>query len=325
MTHFVGPIRCQRILPHGLTVRAKKAILVMWLLFLLFAIAGVEWGSVSSDSVEVFDTPQGKVSHLRGTVIVVIGETVINGSEALVYEGEERVVMLNVTAHDEKMVLSGDTLTYYRLDDRIVVSGRAKLRSQDEIVCADTLIYLRSEKKIGGEGNLRVVSLKEDAVATGGKGEYDLTNHLGTLADSPVFTVKAREDIRIESEFMQIDQEAHVASAGGNVRVSMASGNVRCDSLRYDLSKETAHMWGDPSVEGKNGWVSGDTIISLLDNREVTRTFVVGGASGKYELRDRGTNFVKGDTIEIFFEGGEMESILVRGSAEGEYIEGTED
>jgi lipopolysaccharide export system protein LptA len=297
----------------------------MWVFFLLFAVAPVEWDSVSSDSVEVLATPQGKVSHLRGNVIIAVGETVLNGSEALLYEAEEKAVVVNVIVHDGKMVLSGDTLTYYRLADRALVKGRTRLKTVDETIHADTLIYLREEKRIEGRGNLTVVSLKEDAFGTGGKGEYDLRAHFGILTDSPVFTVKAKEDITIESESMRIDQEADVASAEGHVRVTMTSANVNCDSLRYDLKNEVAYMWGDPRIEGKNGWVAGDTIISFFRDRELSRTRVIGDASGEYELTDGGANFVRGDTIEIFFDGDEMESILVRGSAEGEYIEGAED
>lgn len=323
--NFALVIGCQIRFLHSLTGGFEKAILDMWVFFLLFAIAPVEWDSVSSDSVEVFATPQGKVSYLRGNVIITVEETVLSGSEALLYEAEEKAVVVNVIAYDGKMVLSGDTLTYYRLADKALVRGRTKLKTADETIHADTLIYLREEQRIEGRGNLTVVSLKEDAFGTGGKGEYDLSAHFGMLTDSPVFTVKAKEDIKIESESMRIDQEAYIASAEGDVRVTMTSANVRCDSLRYDLKNEMAYMWGDPKIEGKNGWVAGDTIISFFHNRELSRTCVIGGASGEYELTEGGANSVKGDTIEIFFEGDEMESILVRGSAEGEYIEGTED
>ncbi len=310
---------------YGLTQGNKRTILFVWVLFLLFAVATTEWISVSSDSVEVFDTVEGKVSHLRGTVVVVIGEIVITGSEALVYEVDEKAMILNSTASDEKIVLTGDTLTYYRQDDRAVVSGRARLKTADEIIYADTLTYLRKKKKVRGKGKLRVVSLKEDTMITGGEGEYDLERRWGRLTGSPVLTVKGKEDTRVESESMWIDQEGHITSAAGNVNVSMRSGSVSCDSLRYDLSREVACMWGHPRIEGENGWMVGDTIEVLLRNREVIRTVVVGSASGRYELSGGGVNVIKGDTIEVFFTGGEMQSILVKGSAEGKYIEGTED
>lgn len=307
-----------------MTGKNKKAILFVWVFFLFFTFTA-EWVSVSSDSVEAFNTPQGIVSHLRGNVVVTIDETVINGSEGLVYEAEGKAIMLNFTAYDEDIVISGDTLTYYREDDKIVVTGKVKLKTPDEIIHADTLIYLRREKKVKGKGNLRVVSLKEDTIVMGGQGEYDLTEHSGTLVDSPVFIVKAREDTKIESEFMHIDQEAHMASAVGNVNVSMRSGNASCDSLQYDLKNEIACMWSSPRIEGKNEWVIGDTIEVFFNDREIVKTLIAGSASGKYELSDGRTNFVKGDTIEIIFDQGEMKSILVKGSAQGEYIEGTED
>ncbi len=297
----------------------------MWVLFLLFVVTSTEWISVSSDSVEVFDKPQGRVSYLRGSVVVTIEGITIDGSEAVVYEAEEKAVILDVTAYGDKMFLSGDTLTYYRHDDKVIVSGRAKLRTPDETIYADTLIYLRKEQKVRGKGNLRVVSLKEDAIVMGGEGEYTLADHYGILTNSPVLTVKAREDTKIESESMRIDQEAHIALASGNVNVSTGSGSGSCDSLEYDLKKEVACMWGDPRIESKNGWVTGDTIQVFFDDREVVKTLVIGSAAGKYELSNGSTNCIRGDTIEIFFDSGEMKSLLVKGSAEGEYIEGAED
>jgi lipopolysaccharide export system protein LptA len=308
-----------------LTGRNEKAILSVWVFFLLFAFAPLEWVSVSSDSVEAFDAEEGRVSHLYGSVVAVIGETVINGSEALVYEAEEKVVVLNVVASDEEMVVSGDVLTYYRDDDRAVVSGGAKLRTGEEIIYADSLTYLRSVRQIEGRGNLNVASLREDAVATGGVLRYDLSSHSGTLTDSPVMIVKAREDTRVEGQSMWIDQEADIAVAAGSVQVTMTSATVSCDSLFYDLESEIARMWGDPEVEGENGWVTGDTIRVFFEEREVVRASVAGAASGEYVLADGGTNLVRGDTIEILFNKGEMESVVVKGRAEGEYIEGAED
>lgn len=307
----------------NLTVGDKNTILLVWLLYLFFAFA-TEWASVTSDSVEVSHTSQGIISHLWGNVVVTIEETVINGSEATVYEAEQKAMILNVIASDKEILLRGDTMIYYRPDDKVVMKGKVKLKTPDEIIYADTLIYLRKVKKLRGKGDVRVVSLKDDILVTGGEGEYDLRKDFGKLTDSPVFIIKAREDTKVESESMSIDHRAHMASAVGNVNLSMRSANVGCDSLRYDLENETACMWGNPKIEGKSGWVSGDTIRVFFEDREVTKTSVIGDASGEYGLRG-GTNFVRGDTIEIFFDQGEMESILVKGSAEGEYIEGTED
>ena len=308
----------------SLTEGAKKTILSVWLLLLVF-VFGSQWESVTSDSVEVLSTPEGLVSYLRGSVVVTMENTVIRGSEAFVYEGEERAVVLDVHVDDVDVLVRGDTLTYYRVDDRAVVSGDVRLETADETIHADRVVYLRRERTATASGDVRVVSMKDDVVATGGRGEYDLAVHSGRLLDSPVLLVKGRGDTRVESDAMLIYQQSHKASAVGDVTVSMRTGVASCDSLDYDWVKGIACMWGDPRIDGSNGWVTGDTVKVLFEEREVANTCVVGNASAEYDLGDGSTNAVSGDTIEMLFHQGEMESIVVKGSAEGKYIEATKD
>lgn len=288
-------------------------------------IAAADWISVSCDSVEVFETPEGRTSHLFGSVVIAIDEVEITGSEAFVYEADQRAVVMDVTARDGEMTVIGERLIYYRNEDKVIVTGESHLTSADEIISADTLVYVRSERRIEGRGSLRVVSLKDETVVTGGEGEYYLEDHSGVLFDSPILTVKGGDATTVKSQRMRIDERNRVATAAGSVGVSMNSGEATCDSLEYDLDNEVASMWGNPRIEGENGWMTGDSIDVFFTERQVARTLVVGRASGEYQLSDGGLNKIQGDTVEIFFESGEMASIVVRGSAEGTYIEGTED
>jgi len=281
--------------------------------------------SVSCDSIQVSEMPEGRISHLYGRVVIQIEDVEILGTEALVYEADERAVVFGVIASDREMTATGETLIYYRGEDKAVVTGDARLMSSDEAIYADTLTYFRSERRIEGKGDVRVVSLKDDTIAISGEGEYYLDERSGLLSDSPVLTVKGGDDTRVESTRMRIYQANRLAAAVGSVVVSMKKGEATCDSLEYRLDEEIASMWGNPRIEGEDGWMTGETIDVFFEEREVARALVIGRASSEYRLSDGGLNEVRGDTVEVFFDEGEMESIVVRGSAEGKYIEGTED
>ncbi|MCK4427118.1 MAG: hypothetical protein KAW16_01390, partial [candidate division Zixibacteria bacterium] len=107
---------------------------------------------------------------------------------------EKDNVMLNLIGNVKfkhgEVNLESERAVWYRTAGQVVFIDFVKIEDPDQILTADRVTYNKNSRKVIADGDVRLLSKKEDAVISGGHGEYDRTTKFVLFSQSPTLTLK---------------------------------------------------------------------------------------------------------------------------------------
>lgn len=272
----------------------------------------------SADKVEIVKENGESVVYLVGNVVIEDEHMQITCAEARLNEEQKYVILLNhVTISDKSGTISADYARYYFEDQRGYLSGHVTLTRAEEIIGADSLYYNGMKEVIEMFRNVVIEDKKNDMVAQGGRGWYNLKDDEGHLVDNPLIEIlrEQKEPIRLWAQEFRLKTNSNEFLGYGAVKAIIDSITVYCDTLLYNLKSEQGTLTM-PRIVEKNNELKGQTGQFTMKNKTIESFHVTEGTS-TYYTKEGSKNIVEGSEIRIIFNEGKATTIFVEGNPKG--------
>jgi lipopolysaccharide assembly outer membrane protein LptD (OstA) len=215
---------------------------------------------------------------------------------------EKDNVMLNLIGNVKfkhgEINLESQRAVWYRTAGQVVFIDSVKVEDPDQILWADRVTYYKNLRKAVADGNVRLFSKKEDAVISGGHGEYDRTTKFVFFSQSPALILKPNKGdstvygersrtVTITSQVMEyyIDQEKGIAKK--DVLITKGTMKAQCDSATSLNKENEIILEGRPQAEKERDRLSGEKMEIYLKDEKVDRIEVFGNAKASHlEVQD---------------------------------------
>ncbi len=207
--------------------------------------------------------------------------------------------------------LESQRAVWYRTAGQVVFIDDVKIEDPDQILWADRVTYSKNSRKVVADGNVRLVSKKEDAAISGGHGEYDRTTKFALFSQSPALILKPNKgdsSVTIVSQIMEYHADQKRGMAKKDVLITKGSMKAKCDSAYLLNDENRIKLEGSPEAEKERDRLSGDRMEIYLKDEKVERIEVFGNAKASHlEMED---SLSQPTSYESVAESGGKESFL---------------
>ena len=283
------------------------------ILFLLFTLTPFQ-----ADKLEIFKEDNERIVHLIGNVIIEGDETKIMCAEAKISEAHGWVwLSQNVKILNRNGEVTASSAVYYFNEDRGYLSDSVTIVTQDEKIRSDSLYYDGMTDSVEMYGNVVIEDNRNNLIAHGERGWYNLAKDEGLLMDDPHLEVarQGKTPMMVYANAFKLHTNDNLFYGFGSVRAIIDSVVVNCDTFSYDLQKESGEMVRPVIQEGESE-LRGAHGRFTLKNKEMEFMNIRNGQS-VYYTEGGSRNFVEGENISITFRLGRAAMITVEGQPNG--------
>jgi lipopolysaccharide assembly outer membrane protein LptD (OstA) len=269
------------------------------LIFLLFFLSPRTWSAQESEKEpsrskqadarlsEHSDSTRGKQSD--STPGKQSGSIELLNADFSELRMEKDNIMLNLIGHVKfrhgEINLESQRAVWYRTAGQVVFIDSVRVEDPDQVLSADRVTYYKNSRKVIADGGVKLFSKKEDAVISGGHGEYDRTAKFVFFSQSPVLVFRPNQGdstVTITSQSMEyyIDQEEGIAK--GNVLITKGTLRATCDSATSLRKENKIILEGKPEAEKERDRLSGERMEIHLRDEKVEEIEVSGNAKASH-------------------------------------------
>lgn len=207
----------------------------------------------------------------------------------------------NVKFRHGETNLESKRAVWYRTAGQIVFIDSVKIEDPDQILWADRVTYYKNSKKVVADGNVKLLSRKEEAMIEGGHGEYDRTTKSVIFSQSPTLILrpnKGDSTVTLKSQILEyyVDQKKGVAKK--DVLITKGTMRAKCDSATSLDEGNRIILEGKPEAEKERDHLSGEKMEIYLKDEKVERIEVFGNAKASHlEIKDSLSQVSKEDSL----------------------------
>lgn len=272
----------------------------------------------SADKVEIIKQEGTSVIHLLGNVKIEDEHLKIACSEASLHEAENYVILIDdVSIIDENGKIHAGFAVYYFDEKKGYLRDSVVLFTGSEIIRADSLYYDGVDELVQMFGDVTIEDKKNDLMAYGGQGWYNLAKDEGYLMEGPRLEImrENKEPMRVNAQEFKLLAESNEFFGFDSVTVVFDSITVYCDTFSFDLKEDHGTMV-NPVVLEKNNELRGETGQFKMKDKQI-ESFSVHRGWSTYYTDEGSKNIVEGKEINIIFRDGEAIKIIVNGEPSG--------
>lgn len=272
----------------------------------------------SADKVEIIRENGESIVHLLGNVVIEDENTRITCSEASLNQTENYVILV----HDVKIVdkngeIKSNFAVYYFKEKKGYLKDSVSLITADQIISSDSLYYRGFEELVEMFDNVKIEDEKNNLIAYGDRGWYDLKKDEGYLVGAPRLEIirENKEPTDVRAREFQLINNSNTFYGFDSVVAIIDSITIYCDTFSYNLKTENGTMT-KPVILEKNNELKGETGQFKMKNRNI-ESFNVQRGTSKYYTEEGSKNVVEGDSISIIFQDSKASRIIVEGEPRG--------
>ncbi|HEX7402141.1 MAG TPA: LPS assembly protein LptD, partial [candidate division Zixibacteria bacterium] len=155
---------------------------------------------------------------------------------------------------------------------------------------ADRVTYYKNSGKAVADGNVILVSKKEEGQIRGEHGEYDRMKKYVFFTGSPSLVIKPDKGdstITVVAEYMEYFPDERKGVAKEKVRITKANMTATCNEATWLNRENEIILTGEPEAEKGNDRLTGDKMAIVLQDEKVKRIDVEGNARASHvEIAD---------------------------------------
>lgn len=273
----------------------------------------------SADRVEIVKQEGGtSVIHLLGNVKIEDEHLKIACSEASLHEAENYVVLIDdVSIIDENGKIHAGFAVYYFDEKKGYLRDSVVLFTGSDIIRADSLYYDGVDELVQMFGDVTIEDKKNDLMAYGGQGWYDLAKDEGYLMEGPrlEITRENKEPMRVKAQEFKLLADSNEFFGFDSVTAVFDSITIYCDTFSFNLKEDHGTMV-NPVVLEKNNELRGETGQFKMKDQQI-ESFSVRRGWSRYYTDEGSKNIIEGEEINIIFRDGEAIKIIVDGEPSG--------
>lgn len=313
---------------------------------------------IDSDSLE-FHTKRETMTYRHGAVITNLNKNERLSSRFGTYSRKTEVFNFGraVEFRDDRYQIDTDTMRYQTKSEELFFFGKTRIYDQNDstvIYCqkgyfdskynkgkfennakifkpeqhlfGDVLDYNGALELAEGNGNVRLLDLKEDVEIFCGHAISDGLNKYKRATIDPVFFSYKDQDtsyLKADTIFIQLDSLDHVTLILAHRHVESASKDyfAVCDSLSNSKLDSLTKMFGNPILWTENTQMTGEYMEVLQDSSGIKLAKVEGKALSISEVEpDLYYNQVAGRNMTGYFEEKKLVLVHVVGNAKTIYF-----
>lgn len=272
----------------------------------------------NAERVEIVKENGENIVYLLGNVEIQQEDIKISCNEARLNETKGIVLLKDsVLIKDNNGEIRAENAVYY-LDEKIsVLRGNVRLISEDRIISADSLNYDGEKRFVKMYHNVRLEDLKNNLIAYGGEGSYDLNTEIGNLIKMPRLEIlrENKKPMTLTAKEFLIKTKEELCYGYDSVVVVIDSIKLLCDTISYNIKKDNGSMI-KPVVTEKNNELKGVTGEFGLKNKNIDYLKIFSGMAS-YWTAQGSHNIIEGNSIKILFQEGRAFKVQVEGEPKG--------
>jgi lipopolysaccharide export system protein LptA len=229
-----------------------------------------------------------------------------------------------------KIVSKEDTIycqagTYHTEKQSGILLKRAKIRSAENTLIADTIIYDKKSKYAKALGGVVILDTINKTIILGNIAEVMGKEGRSYITRNPlVISIVDKDSMMIWADTIfthqkRTKQAKDILKAYRNVKIYKTDMQVICDSLVYLKSDSIMSLYHKPVLWSDMNQVTGDTIIFYLNNRKLDSMDIRNNAFVISQETSRHYNQVKGRNMKAYFKEGKISFIQVYGNGQSIY------
>jgi lipopolysaccharide export system protein LptA len=305
---------------------------VKWLVLALVALLNFRTSAAQSPielkRADLLRTEQGSagaIRYLDGNVWIVQDTLSITGDHAIYDEAAGTILFTgNVHFVEPTRQFWSDRATYYERDGRAVGDGQVRIEQDSILIFCDRAVYHEARRQVNLVGNVRLNSLKDNAILTGNLGTYDRETEHGAMTQDPRLIKRFSETDSMEVtgniiEYYFQDRQAVVTES---VHLWRQDFDAWGQKLVYQDSTEWAQLTGEPVLRRGRDVMQADTVEALFQDEKIRRVLLFGQALATApvdSLLPEPINRITGRRMELTFRDGQLDSMHVQGNATSLY------
>lgn len=273
----------------------------------------------NADRVEIVKENGANIVYLLGNVEIQQGDTKIFCNEAQLNEIRGTVLLKDsILIKDENGEIRAENAIYYLEEKVSILRGNVKLISEDQIITADSLNYDSERRYVTMHHNVRIEDLRNNLIAYGGEGWYDLNEEIGKLVVRPKLEIFRNDKIpiTITARAFLIKTKEELCYGHDSVVGMIDSINLFCDTIIYNIKTRNGSMVNPVVIEKNNELKGLSGEFGLKDN--TIEYFKIFSGVANYWTEEGSHNIIMGNSIKIFFQEGRAFKVRVEGKPKGE-------
>ena len=202
---------------------------------------------------------------------------------------EKDNVMLNLIGNVKfkhgEINLESKRAVWYRTAGQVVFIDSVKVEDPDQTLWADRVTYYKNSQKVVADGNVTLLSKKENAMISGGHGEYDRTTKFVSFSQAPTLILKPNKGdstVTITSQSMKYHVDQKVGIAQNDVVITKGTIRAKCDSATLLNNENKIILEGKAEAEKERDRLSGERMEIYLRDEKVERIEVFGNAKASH-------------------------------------------
>jgi lipopolysaccharide assembly outer membrane protein LptD (OstA) len=271
-----------------------------------------------ADKVEIIRENGESTVHLLGNVIIEDEQTKITCTEARLNDTKGVVVLYSdVMIVDENGEIHANAATYYFREKKGYLSGDVVLLTKDETIRADSLHYDGVRGFVEMYSNVQIDEPKNNLVAYGQKGWYDLHKEQGYLVEAPHMEIfrENQPPLTISAREFDLIVPDNTLYGFDSVIAIIDSITIYSDTFEYNLKTEHGNLVR-PTIVDRENELTGESGQFQLKNKNI-ESFSVEQGWSQYSTDEGSKNIVSGSKISIIFTEGKATKIFVEGKPQG--------
>ena len=245
----------------------------------------------------------------------------IRGQEANYLRGARRVIFpRGLHADDGKASLRADTGDYDLEGEILEVEGHVIYWEAAKRMVADRATYNRRTGYIRAAGEVLMEDTDYGGTVRAGRVGYERERNYGVAVDDPwleTSTRDGREGMMVTADSMEIYTDQRRAVVVGDVKILRGAAEGSCGKAVFLDDEDKSILTESPVIVEEGSSLSGETIVILSSEDQVSQVLASGRAKSIYQPPGRERTDLEGQEIQLDFSEGDLSRMHISGGASG--------
>lgn len=215
--------------------------------------------------------------------------------------------------------------TYHTEKQTGILRNRATIRSEENTLVADTIIYDRKNKYSKALGNIVIIDTVNKTIVLGHVAElFGIEKRSYVTKEAIAIGLVDEDTLTIQADTIYTYQRSlkntrDILKAYRKVRIYKTDLQAICDSLVYIKQDSAMTLYKEPVLWSEANQITGDTIVFYVNNRKLDSMDVVNNSFVISREAPRYYNQIKGRNMKAYFTNSKLDYIAVAGNGQSIY------
>ncbi|MDD4309372.1 MAG: hypothetical protein PHO32_03255 [Candidatus Cloacimonetes bacterium] len=260
--------------------------------------------------------------ELTGNVHFFYGDTEFRSSRALILD-VKKIARLsgNVVVNNDSLILTADTLAYYRIPELMNLGGRVTATHSNKKgayrwMKSDYASYDKARNVLTCWSRVVSFDKAENAYARSGYAQWDRTAGYAMLLEEPVLSAGIADTLNIAADKMEFFDKERKLIATFNVKVDSRDYNANSDFLIYFMKDEKAVFTGEPRFNSEYADAKAREFHLFFTEKKLNKAELIDSCLVYFAEEKLGEkkNSVTADLISMEFEDDQIRQFTAEGT-----------